>query len=71
LFEKRQIGKRLSELASDDLKEPFMFHFASLGGVLHLVIQMAGGVLSMAGGVLSNISHHLHTMVDTPILTKH
>jgi hypothetical protein len=52
------------------LKEPFMFHFASLGGVLHLVIQMAGGVLSMAGGVLSNISHHLHTMVDTPILTK-
>ena len=48
-----------------------MFHFASLGGVLHLVIQMAGGVLSMAGGVLSNITHHLHTMVDTPILTKH
>jgi len=41
-----------------------MFHFASLGGVLHLIIQLAGGVLS-------NISHHLHTMVDTPILTKY
>lgn len=40
-----------------------MFHFASLGGVLHIIIQLAGGVLS-------NISHHLHTMVDTPILTK-
>ena len=40
-----------------------MLHLASLGGVLHLIIQMAGGVLS-------NVSHHIHTMVDTPILTK-
>ena len=40
-----------------------MFHFASLGGVLHIIIQMAGGVLS-------HISQHLHTLVDTPILTK-
>jgi len=40
-----------------------MLHFASLGGVLHMVIQMAGGVLS-------NITHHLHQFVDTPILTK-
>lgn len=40
-----------------------MFHFASLGGVLHLVIQMAGGVLSA-------ISHHIHIfggVSDTPI----
>lgn len=42
-----------------------MLHFASLGGVLHLVVQMAGGVLS-------NFSHYLHMMAvqDTPIVTK-
>ena len=40
-----------------------MFHFATMGGVLHLIIQMAGGVLQ-------NISHQLHTMVDTPILHR-
>jgi hypothetical protein len=42
-----------------------MLHFASLGGVLHLIIQMAGGVLS-------SISHQIHMMSisDTPIVTK-
>ncbi len=39
-----------------------MIHFASLGGVLHLIVQLAGGVLS-------NISHHLHNFIDTPFPT--
>jgi hypothetical protein len=41
-----------------------MFHFASLGGVLHLFVQLAGGVLH-------SISHQIHTMVDTPIFSAH
>ena len=40
-----------------------MLHFASLGGVLHIIVQLAGGVLG-------NIAHTVHTMIDTPILTK-
>lgn len=38
-----------------------MLHFASLGGVLHLI--------SMAGGVLAGLIH-MFEISDTPIATK-
>lgn len=38
-----------------------MLHFASLGGVLHLI--------SLAGGVLAGIIH-IFDISDTPIATK-
>ena len=41
-----------------------MFYLASLGGVLHLIV-------GFAGGVLSGIAHHIHTLGDTPIFTSH
>lgn len=41
-----------------------MIHFASLGGVLHLWMQLAGGVLS-------SLSHTIHTFIDTPLPTAH
>lgn len=39
-----------------------MFHLASLGGVLSFIIHDLGGVLV-------NISHHLHQLIDTPIVS--
>jgi len=38
-----------------------MFDFASLGGVLLSIIHQFGGVLA-------NIAHHVHTLIDTPIV---
>ena len=38
-------------------------HFASLGGVLHLIAQYAGGVLSA-------VAHHVSFYIDTPIAPK-
>jgi len=42
-----------------------LVHFASLGGVLHLIAQYAGGVLSA-------IAHHvsIFAVSDTPIAPK-